>query len=115
MGARARSCVIVNKEGRQTMIAVRTTWLVKPNCMEKALELLATDPPELGDHAVRIYTPRFSPNLLVFEMTSESIEEHDKWWDEFNAASEAAAIWEQWNALVKQNIGTEVWNVTEFR
>ena len=57
-----------SKEGRQTMIAVRTTWMVKPNCMEKALEMLTSSPHELGDHVVRIYTPKFSPDLLVFEV-----------------------------------------------
>ena len=50
------------------MIAVRTTWMVKPNCMEKALEMLTSSPHELGDHVVRIYTPKFSPDLLVFEV-----------------------------------------------
>ncbi len=97
------------------MIAVRTTWLVKRNCMQKALELLTTNPPDLGDHAVRIYTPRFSPNHLVFEMTSESIEAHEKWWDEFNASPAADAIYAKWDELVKMSIGTEVWNVAEFR
>ena len=104
-----------NKKGRQTMIAVRTTWLVKRNCMQKAVELLASGPSELGDHVVRVYTPRFSPNQLVFEMTSESIEAHEQWWAEFNASPEAAAIWEAWDELVKRSIGTEVWEVTEFR
>jgi hypothetical protein len=97
------------------MIAVRTTWLVKPNCMEKALELLASNPPELGDHSVRIYTPRYSPDLLVFEMTSESIEEHEQWWAEFNARPQADAIYGKWNELIERRVGNEVWNVTEFR
>ena len=39
--------------------------------MEKALELLTTNPPELGEHVVRVYTPRFSPDLLVFELDSD--------------------------------------------
>jgi len=99
----------------ETMIAVRTTWLVKQGCMEKALGLLKSDPTELGDHVVRIYTPRFSPNLLVFEMTSESIEEHEQWWAEYSATPEAPAGFEKWDALMERRVGDEVWNVTEFR
>jgi hypothetical protein len=83
--------------------------------MAKALELLSTNPPELGNHVVRVYTPRFSPNLLVFEMTSESIEEHEKWWTEFNATPEATASYEKWDELVERAVSTEVWNVAEFR
>jgi hypothetical protein len=97
------------------MIAVRTTWLVKRNCMEKALELLTTDPPEFGNHVFRVYTPRYSPNLLVFEMTSESIEEHDKWWAEFNTRPQAAAVYEKWNELIERRVGEEVWDVAELR
>ena len=97
------------------MIAVRTTWVVKRNCMQKALELLTSDPPELGNHAVRVYTPRYSPDLLVFEMTSESIEAHEQWWAEFNARPEAAATYAKWDELIKRRIGNEVWEVAEFR
>jgi hypothetical protein len=97
------------------MLAVRTTWLVKPNCMEKALELFKASQVELADHVVRIYTPRFSPNLLVFEMTSESIQEHEQWWAEYSATPEAAAAFEKWYELVERQIGQEAWDVTEFR
>ena len=97
------------------MIAYRTTWLVKPNCMQKALDLLTAGRVELGDHVVRIYTPRISPNLLVFEMTSASVQEHDKWWAAYNATPEAAVAFKKWDELVERRVGDEVWDVTEFR
>ena len=97
------------------MIAVRTTWQVKRHCMAKALELLTSNPAELGGRTVRIYTPKYSPNLLVFEMTSESTIEHDQWWAEYNARPQAAAIYEKWNELIERRVGEEVWNVAEFR
>jgi len=97
------------------MIASRTTWLVKPDCMEKALDLLSATQIELGKHVVRIYTPRYSPNLLVFEMTSESIQEHEKWWAAYSATPGAAAAFQKWGALVERRVGEEIWEVTEFR
>jgi hypothetical protein len=54
------------------MIAVRMTWLVKPDCMEQALAFFKASQVEIGSHVVRVYTPRYSPNLLVFEMRDGS-------------------------------------------
>ena len=98
------------------MLAFRTTWIVKPRCMAKALEFFegkyeATP----GRVNVRVYTPGYSPNVLVYEETWETQEGHEKWWDEFNAAAESAALWDEWYALVKKPVGTELWNVKEWR
>ena len=99
------------------MLAWRTTWIVKPRCMEQAVEFLETQAqgglPE--DTTFRMYTPQYSPNVLVFEETWESMEEHDKYWANLNAAPESEAMWDKWYEIVKRNTGTEVWNLREWR
>lgn len=98
------------------MFAYRTTWIVKPRCMAKALEFFEGKIGIVPERSsVRVYTPGFSPNVLVYEETWESQEEHDKWWGEFRAAPETAAIWDEWYSLVKKSAGSELWHVKEWR
>ena len=99
------------------MLAYRATYLVKWRCMQKALELVKAEisrgKPENSD--VRVYTPGISPNLLVVEETWESVEEHDKFWAEYRSTPEFAAFWEEWNELIERWVGTEIWNLTEWK
>jgi hypothetical protein len=97
------------------MLAYQTTWDVKPRCMGKALEFLKKFVTEarFGASKVRVYTPKIGPNVLVFEATWESVEEHDKWWEEYSPTPEATAKPDEWYELVEKSISTEVWNVTE--
>jgi hypothetical protein len=97
------------------MIASRTTWLVKPGCTEKALDLMKAHKVDLGGHVVRIYTPKFSPELLVFEFTSENVQEHEAWWAAYSASPAAAAFYPKWSELVERRMGEEIWEVTELR
>lgn len=104
------------------MLAYRTTWMVKPQRMEEALELLKaeverskdrTDQPGVG--TARIYTPQISPNVLVFETTFESPSANEAFWAEYYQDSEGAeAFWEQWYEVVERQLGTEIWHLTEW-
>ena len=58
---------------------------------------------------------KYGPNLLVFEMTSESIQEHEKWWAAYSATPGAAAVFQKVSELVERRVGEEIWEVTEFR
>ena len=99
------------------MLAYRTTWIVKPMCMGKALkfeEELLEGIKALGISGfveARVYMPKFSPNVLVFEAVWESAEAYEKFWAE--PGPEFSKIWDvgAWFELVESTAGTEVWNV----
>ena len=105
------------------MLAYRTTWIVKPGCMPKALELLKAEmertaarlqgslsPKSRG----RIYTPYISPDALIFETTYESAQDHDAFWAGYDRESpEAKAFWASWYEVAERTTGTECWTLTE--
>jgi quinol monooxygenase YgiN len=99
------------------MLAWRTTWIVKPRCMEKAIEFFETEAqkglPKNG--TFRVYTPHHSPNVLVFEEAWETEQEHDKYWVDLNAAPETAAMWDRLFTIVENSTGTELWDLREWR
>jgi hypothetical protein len=100
------------------MLAYRTTWIVKPRGMKKALEfndglienLSKVEVPGLV--SISVYTPRYSPNVLVFEAVWESAEEQNKFW----TRPDVDEIWDRdkWFELVENHTGTELWNVTRW-
>jgi hypothetical protein len=63
----------------------------------------------------RVYTPRNSPNVLVFEEVWASVQEKEEYWADLNAASESAAMWDRWYEIVERNTGTELWDLREWR
>ena len=100
------------------MLAYRSTWIVKQGCMSKALELLSAEIERVGtraDRVTRVYTPNFSPNVLVFDDNWENQEAHDKFWELYWKSSESKAFFTQWNEFVERSTGTELWNVKEWR
>jgi hypothetical protein len=99
------------------MIAYRTTWIVKPRRMQQALEFFEAQAEEgLPENAsFRVYTPSFSPNVLIFEEAWESQEEHEEWWAALNAAPESTTMWDNWYEIVERSTGTELWNLREWR
>lgn len=104
------------------MLAYRTTWIVKPKCMQAALELLKAEIERTQKHTgnqitkARIYTPNISPNALVFETTFESTQAHEKFWTvEYDGDSQASqAFWEKWYEVVERDDNTEIWTLTEW-
>ena len=59
----------------------------------------------------RVYTPKLSPNVLIFEAVWESAEDHDKFWAE--PRSDFSEIWnmDEWFELVEKVANNELWNV----
>jgi hypothetical protein len=102
------------------MLAYRTTWIVKPRCMGKALkyeeekleQVIALGIP--GFVEARVYTPKFSPNVLVFEGVWESTEAYDKFWAESGSDFTKIWDWDAWHELVENDAGTELWNVHKW-
>jgi benzoyl-CoA reductase/2-hydroxyglutaryl-CoA dehydratase subunit BcrC/BadD/HgdB len=100
------------------MIAYRTTWIVKQGRMQEALELLSAEIERTRKEGpqVRVYTPDLSPNVLVFEMASKSVEEHDAWWAEYDRTTpEAAAFWNKWYDVTDRSVDTSRWKLVEWR
>jgi hypothetical protein len=105
------------------MLAYRTTWIVKPNCMQAALELLKAEversQKRLGNlpGKARIYTPHISPNALVFETTFETTQAQEEYWAvEYDGDSqESRTFWEKWYEVVERDAGTEIWTLTEWQ
>jgi hypothetical protein len=85
--------------------------------MRKALEFFETQAgkglPDAG--TFQVYTPRYSPNVLVYEETWETEEEHDQYWADLRAAPETPAMWDEFYSIVERSTGTELWNVREWR
>jgi hypothetical protein len=102
------------------MLAYRTTWIVKPRCMGKALEFHEERVERImalgisGFVEARVYTPKFSPNVLVFEGVWESAEANDKFWAESSSDFSKIWDWDAWFELVENNAGTEVWNMSKW-
>jgi hypothetical protein len=99
------------------MLAYRTTWLVKERRMQEALEVLSAEIERVrtGGHVVRVYTPSISPNVLVFEMDSETEEAHDTFWAEYNQDPQAAAFWQKWHEVTERSLGSDRWKLAEWR
>ena len=99
------------------MFAYRTTWIVKPGCMQKALDLLKAEAErQTADWvAVRAYTPNISPNALVFEIVWEHKEANDEFWPTYWQSPEGQAFSAQWDEVVEKTTGTELWNMVEWR
>jgi hypothetical protein len=88
--------------------------------MREAHDLLAAEIERIKETrgegvVVRIYTPSYSPNVLVFELVRKSEKAHRRFWKEYNQSPEGQAFWEKWRAVAKRGLGTERWFVTEFR
>ena len=99
------------------MLAYRTTWIVKQGKMQDTLEAVSAEIEHTNTegHQFRVYTPDISPSVLVFEMTSESAEAHDQFWADYRQNPRAAAFWEKWYALTERELGTERWDLAEWR
>ena len=99
------------------MYAFRTIWKIRPRRMSDALAYFEKYAQEglPGNGTFRVYTPRYSPNVLVYEETWESEEAHAKYWEDLNASPGAAAMWDGWFEIAEKSTGTEVWNVREWR
>jgi quinol monooxygenase YgiN len=104
------------------MLAYRTTWIVKQGKMQEALEALSAllnkaDIDEVeGGLAVRVYTPEISPNVLVYEEIWENAPAHDAYWNAYDSTSpEAAPFWTKWDEVIERSVGTDCWNVAEWR
>jgi hypothetical protein len=100
--------------------AYRTEWIILEGRMNEAHDMLAAETERVKqtrgeDVVVRIYTPSYSPNVLVFELARESEKANRKFWAEYNESPEGQAFWEKWSAVAKRSLGTERWFVTEFR
>ncbi len=95
------------------MIAYRTTWTVKPGCMQKARDLLQAEGMRLKprNFVVRVYTSTTGPDTLVFDEIWTSREEHDKFWAVYNTTPEGAAFFEKWNGVAEDGAPTEEWDV----
>jgi hypothetical protein len=95
------------------MFAYRWTWIIKQGHIKEFLELHKALSFRPGYAKVRLYTPSISPQVCVGELNVESEEARDRFFDEFNATSEAEAWWEKFNALVERLVSTERWEVWE--
>jgi hypothetical protein len=100
-----------------TMLAYRTTWMVKQGRMQEALDLISAETQRAKSEGavVRIYTPSIGPNVLVFEMVSETAEAHDAFWTEYNKDPKAAAFWEKWGEVTERSLGSDRWKLAEWR
>jgi hypothetical protein len=100
------------------MIADRTTWIVKQRRMQEALELVTAEieRARTEDVQFRVYTPNISPDVLVFEIAGESVAALDKFWAGYDRDSpEATAFWDKWFEVSKRSVGTDRWNLSEWR
>ena len=103
------------------MLAYRTTWIVKQGHMREALEALSGEierSMSVGA-AARVYTPNISPSVLVFETVFEDEAAHRAFWDAYNSSlrdtPEGRAFWAKWGEVTERSVGTEHWNVAEWR
>jgi hypothetical protein len=101
------------------MLAYRTTWIVKEGHMQEALEAVSAEierTRKQGDPLMRVYTPDIAPNVLVFEMVSESAEAHDQFWAAYDRDSpQGTAFWKKWGEVSERSTGTDRWNLAEWR
>jgi quinol monooxygenase YgiN len=104
------------------MLAYRTTWIIREGRMQEALEAIsaaldAVNMEEVeGGLAARVYTPYISPNMLIYEEIWEDVASHDAYWEAMDQTTpEAAPFWTEWAEVTERNVGTDCWNVAEWR
>ena len=97
------------------MLAYRWTWIMKRGGIQQALKVTTETLASLKkDYAkVRSYTPKYSPEVYVFELVVENEEAKERWFAEFNAAPGADAYWEKWFSVAERLVTRECWIVTE--
>jgi hypothetical protein len=102
------------------MLAYRTMWIVKEGRMQEALEAISAEIERVrGDVVTRVYTPDISPNVLVFETVYEDEAAHRAFWDAYNSDSrdspQGKAFWAKWGEVTERSVGTDRWNIDEWR
>jgi quinol monooxygenase YgiN len=104
------------------MLAYRTTWIIKQGRMQEALETISAElgrgnMAEIeGGLAARVYTPNIGPNVLIYEEVWEDAAAHDAFWGTYDRnAPEVAPFWAKWGDVTERSIGSERWNVAEWR
>jgi hypothetical protein len=86
--------------------------------MEEALEALSAEIERVRpvSAATRVYTPNISPNVLVFETVYEDEAAHHAFWDAYDSDSpEAAPFWTKWREVTERSVGTDRWDLAEWR
>jgi quinol monooxygenase YgiN len=98
------------------MIAYRTTWKVKPGCMQKVLDLIEAESKQVKprNFVVRVYTSTPDPDTLVWDEIWTSREGHDKFWAVYNATPGGAAFFERLTGVAEARAPTEEWNVIVY-
>jgi len=93
------------------MIVERSTVKVKQGCMEELVALAKSEGEKEG-WSCRIYSPNKAPrDTLVVEWEFESLAESEKYWAEWWAKPETAALMEKWYALTERGGNEEIWNL----
>jgi len=100
------------------MLAYRTTWIVKEGRMQEALDAISAEIERSRPVGVatRVYTPSISPNVLVFETVFEDEAAQRAFWHAYDRDSpQGKAFWAKWGEVTERSVGTDRWNVAEWR
>lgn len=91
----------------------RITYVVKVGKQDEAVELLKAGADHLENVAPsRVYGHRFGPrDTVAIELEVENLAELERFWGEWQAAPETAAVVEKWDRLVEPGGTTEIWKL----
>ena len=97
------------------MLVERLTFIAKPGCVGDFGALAKATLLEAGlANATRVYRIKFGvTDRIAFEVEHESMEERERWWNEWRSSDGAATWEEQANALREATATHEFWTLVE--
>jgi hypothetical protein len=111
--ARAQSSSIRFAAKGEMMLVHRTTFVVKVGKRDEAVEVLKSGADYLEKvPTFRVYGSSIGPrDTLVLELEFENLAEYERFWDEWFATPESAAVMEKWVQLREPGGTSEIWQL----
>ena len=97
------------------MIVQRLTFQVKSGNGEKAIELIKEAKTMLAPpHGAQIYNSYIGPfNEILYDLKFENLSGLEEFWEKWWSLPETPPFMEQWNELVTDGGGSEIWTLVE--
>ena len=91
------------------MIVNRRTFVIKPGCMQEAINLFTT---LRGTDTFRIYVPEVSRfDILSIEIECKDLAEYEKMWDEWFSKPESKQFNEKLYTVLANGSTNEIWEL----
>ncbi|MFN2203957.1 MAG: hypothetical protein ACK2UO_22360 [Caldilineaceae bacterium] len=93
------------------MIVDRRTFIAKPGKVEELVEVLKSGAEHMASRPpFRVYSAMVGTGSgVVLELEFDDLNHYERWWEEWSAAPESAAVLERFDSLRAPEWKSELW------